>query len=96
MRYSQLFGKSIRSISQDVRSRGHEFLIRGGFIRESGAGRLYQLPLGFRVQERVCQVIREEMNRVGYQQMLAPILHPRELWEETRRTDSVSFELMQI
>ncbi len=54
MRYSQLFGKSTRSVSQDVRSRGHEFLIRGGYIRESGAGRFYQLPLGLRVQERVC------------------------------------------
>jgi len=96
MRYSRLFGKSIRAVSQDVRSRGHEFLIRGGFIRESGAGRFYQLPLGMRVQERVCQVVREEMDAAGYQQMLAPILHPRELWEETRRTESVSFELMQV
>lgn len=96
MRYSTLFGKTIRHVSQDVRSRGHEFLLRGGFIRESSAGRFYQLPLGMRVQERVCQVIREEMGGMGYQQMLAPILHPRELWEETRRTESVSFELMQV
>ena len=96
MRYSQLFGRSIRSVSQDVRSRGHEYLIRGGFIRESSAGRFYMLPLGMRVQERVVAIIKEEMERVGCQQMLAPVLHPRELWEETRRTASVSFELMQV
>jgi prolyl-tRNA synthetase len=96
MRYSQLFGKSIRSVSHDVRSRGHELLIRGGFIRESGAGRFYMLPLGYRVQENVCRIIQEEMNRAGCQQMLAPILHPHELWAETRRTESVSFELMQV
>ena len=96
MRYSQLFGKSIRSVSHDVRSRGHELLLRGGFIRESGAGRFYMLPLGYRVQENVCRIVQEEMNRAGCQQMLAPILHPRELWAETRRTESVSFELMQV
>jgi prolyl-tRNA synthetase len=96
MRYSQLFGRSIRSVSQDVRSRGHEYLIRGGFIRESSAGRFYMLPLGMRVQEKVVSVIQEEMESLGCQQMLAPVLHPRELWEETRRTASVSFELMQV
>ena len=96
MRYSQLFGRSIRSVSQDVRSRGHEFLLRGGFIRESSAGRFYMLPLGLRVQERVINVIREEMDALGCQQILAPTLHPRELWEETRRAASVSFELMQV
>lgn len=96
MRYSQLFGKSIRAVSQDIRSKGHEFLIRGGFIRESGAGRFYLLPLGLRVQEEICKVVREEMNSLGAQQMLAPILHPVELWEETRRTESVSFELMKV
>lgn len=96
MRYSQLFGKTIREVSQDVRSKGHEYLLRGGYLRESSAGRMYMLPLGLQVQERVIKIIQEEMNRAGCQQILAPILHPRELWEETRRTESVSFELMQV
>jgi len=96
MRYSQLFGKSIRAVSRDVQSKGHEYLLRGGFLRESSAGRFYLLPLGIRVQEQICKVIEEEMNAAGAQKMLTPVLHPRELWEETKRTESVSFELMQV
>jgi prolyl-tRNA synthetase len=96
MRYSQLFGKSIRAVSKDVRLRGHEYLLRGGFIRESSAGRYYLLPLGIRVADRIVKIIEEEMDAVGAQKMIAPTLHPRELWEETSRTESASFELMQV
>jgi prolyl-tRNA synthetase len=96
MRYSKLFGKSTRVVSSEIRSRGHEFLIRGGFIRESSAGRFYLLPLGLRVQERICGIIDEEMSALGAQRMLAPVLHPLELWQETKRTESVSFELMRV
>lgn len=96
MLYSKLFGRSLREVSDEVRSRGHEYLLRAGFIRESSAGRFYMLPLGIRVQERVCRVIRDEIEQLGSQQISVPLLHPRELWEETRRTESVSFELMQV
>lgn len=96
MRYSQLFGKSIRAVSKDVRLRGHEYLLRGGFIRESSAGRYYLLPLGIRVADGIVKIIEEEMDAVGAQKMIAPTLHPRELWEETSRTESASFELMQV
>lgn len=96
MRYSQLFGKSVRAVSAEIKSKGHEYLVRAGYIRESSAGRFYLLPLGMKLQEKVCRVIEDEMNLVGAQRMLAPNLHPRELWEETQRTENVSFELMQV
>ena len=96
MRQSQLFGKSTRAVSSEVKSKGLEYLIRGGFIRESSSGRFYLLPLGLRVQERISAIVEDEMNRVGAQRMLAPVLHPIELWEETNRTSSVSFELMRV
>lgn len=96
MRLSQLFGKSIRSVSGDVKSKGLEYLIRGGFIRESSAGRFYMLPLGIKVQDKIVRIIEEEHELIGAQKMLAPILHPFELWEETNRDASVSFELMQV
>jgi len=96
MRYSQLFGKSIREVSREVTSKGHEFLLRGGFIRESSAGRFYLLPLGLKIQEKICTIIEEELTKLCAQKMIAPVLHPRELWEETNRTESVSFELMQV
>ena len=96
MRYSELFGKSVRSASQSIGSRGHEYLFRGGFIRESSAGRFYMLPLGMRVQEKICRIIAEEMETAGAQRVSAPTLHPLELWEETSRSSSAAFELMQV
>jgi prolyl-tRNA synthetase len=60
-------------------------LVRGAFIRQVGAGLWTFLPLGWRVHERVVQVIREEMNAIGAQEMLMPVLTPAELWEATRR-----------
>lgn len=96
MRVSQLFGKSIRAVSADVKSKGLEYLIRGGFIRESSAGRFYMLPLGMKVQDRIVRIIEEELDLIGAQKMLAPVMHPLELWQETNRSASVSFELMQV
>lgn len=96
MRISRLFGKSIRSVSAEVKSRGLEYLLRGGFIRESSSGRFYMLPLGIRVQDKLVSIIEEELDLIGAQKMLAPVLHPLELWEETARSASVSFELMQV
>lgn len=96
MRYSKLFGKSIRQVSSDIGSKGNELLYRGGFIRESSSGRFYMLPLGMRVQERICRIIAGEMDKLDAQRISVPTLHPFELWEETKRTESVSFELMSV
>ena len=96
MRYSKLFGKSIRSISREIQTKGHEYLLRAGFLRESSAGRFYFLPLGIRVQDKICRVVEDEMDSAGGQKMLAPVLHPLELWEETHRAESASFELMRV
>lgn len=96
MRYSKLFGKSIRAVSKEIQSKGYEYLLKGGFLRESSSGRFYLLPLGIRVHEKICKVLEEELSAIGAQKMLAPILHPKELWQETNRTEAVSFELMQV
>lgn len=96
MRYSRLFGKSTHG---DIKSAGfvsHQLLTKGGFIRESTAGRYYFLPLGWRVHEKIRAIIKEEMDNLGAQEMITPILHPISLWHETRRTESVGFELMSI
>lgn len=96
MRYSKLFGKSIRAVSKEIQSKGYEYLLRGGYLRESSAGRFYLLPLGLKVHEKICSVLEDELSMIGAQKMLAPVLHPKELWQETNRTEAVSFELMQI
>lgn len=96
MKYSKLFGKTIKDTPKDATLVSHKLLYRGGFIRESTAGRYYLLPLGMRVQQKIQQVIKEEMDQAGAQEMITPVLHPKYLWQETNRTNSVGFELMSI
>lgn len=96
MKYSKLFGKTIKEAPKDATLTSHKLLYQAGFLRESTAGRYYLLPLGLRVQQKLQKIIKEEMDRAGAQEMLAPVLHPKHLWEETNRTSSVGFELMSI
>ncbi len=96
MKYSKLFGKTVKDVSSEMKLASHRLLVQGGFIRESVAGRYYFLPLGMRVQDKIVRIIEEEMDRAGAQKMITPVLHPLELWEESNRTSSVGFELMTI
>ena len=96
MKYSQLFGKTLREAPKDAVFPSHQLLYKGGFIRESTAGRYYILPLGWRVHEKIRAIIKEEMDKTGAQEMISPVLHPLSLWQETNRTTSVGFELMTI
>jgi prolyl-tRNA synthetase len=94
--YSRLFGKTVKTAPRGAKLASHKLLYRGGFIRQSAAGYYYLLPLGWRVHKKIEQIIRQEMNRSGAQEMLSPTLHPIELWQETNRTSSASFELMTV
>lgn len=96
MRYSKLFGRTVKTVSAGMKIASHKLLYQAGFIRESAAGRYYYLPLGMIVRDKVVKTIEEEMDKSGAQKMLAPVLHPLELWEKTNRTRSVSFELMKV
>lgn len=96
MKYSQLFGKTSFGKSGGSQLVSHNFLTKGGFIAESTAGRYYFLPLGWRVHEKIKAIIKKEMDAVGAQEMISPVLHPIELWQETNRTSSAGFELMSI
>ena len=96
MYYSNLFGKTIREAPKDSKLISHNFLYKGGFIRESAAGRYYFLPLGWRIHEKIKKIIKEKMDVTGAQEMLTPVLHPIELWKETKRVSSVAFELMKV
>ncbi len=96
MRYSKLFGKTVKEVSGEVKLTSHKLLYQGGFIRESVAGRYYFMPLGIRVRDKIVKIVEEEMDKAGAQKMITPVLHPMELWEETNRANSVGFELMSI
>jgi len=96
MKYSKLFGKTVKDVSQEIKLVSHKLLYQAGFIRESVAGRYYFLPLGIRVREKIVAIIEKHMNATGAQKLITPVLHPLELWEETNRTSSVGFELMTV
>jgi prolyl-tRNA synthetase len=96
MKYSKFFGKTLKDTPKDASLASHKLLYQAGYIRESTAGRYYLLPLGLRVQQKIQDIIKEEMDAAGAQEMLTPVLHPKYLWEETNRTTSVGFELMSI
>jgi prolyl-tRNA synthetase len=84
-RASQLFLPTLREAPADADAVSHKLLVRGAFIRQVTAGVWTFLPLGWRVHEKVVQVIREEMNAVGGQEMLMPVLTPAELWQTSGR-----------
>ena len=84
-RASQLFLPTLREDPADAEAISHKLLVRGAFIRQVSTGVWTFLPLGWRVHEKVVQIIREEMDAIGSQEMLMPVLTPAELWEATGR-----------
>ena len=96
MKYSKLFGKTNKGESKNETFISHKLLLKAGYIAESVAGRFYMLPLGMRVQDKIMKLIEEEMDRAGAQKMIAPVLHPLELWKETNRTKTTGFELLKV
>ncbi|HSC48657.1 MAG TPA: proline--tRNA ligase [Gaiellaceae bacterium] len=84
-RASQLFLPTLRDDPADAEAVSHKLLVRGGFIRQVSAGVWTYLPLGWRVHRRVEQIVREEMDAIGCQEMLMPVLTPLELWELSKR-----------
>ena len=84
-RASQLFLPTLREDPGDAEAASHKLLVRGGFIRQVSAGVWTFLPLGWRVHQRIAEVIREELGSFGAQEMLAPVLTPAELWQRSGR-----------
>lgn len=96
MRYSKLFGKTVREAPSDATMDSYKLLYQAGYIRESTAGRFFFLPLGMKIQQKIMKIVKEEMDNAGAQEMVSPVLHPLELWKETNRTNTAGFELMRI
>lgn len=96
MRYSQLFGKTVKSVPSDIRATSHRLLYKGGFIRQIAAGRYAFLPLGYRVWSKIYQIIKEEMDSIGAQQLVTPTLHPIEFWRKTARDEAFGEEMMAV
>src|SRR3989337_249942 len=85
MKYSQLFGKTQKQVPRDEVSVNSKLLIRAGFVRKEVAGVYNFLPLGLRVLNKIANIVREEMNAAGGQEVLLSALQNRESWQKTGR-----------
>lgn len=96
MRYSEMFLPTEREIPSDAEVISHQLMLRAGMIRKLSAGIYSHLPLGYRVIRKVEQIIREEMNRAGAQEVYLPMVQPAELWQESGRWEHYGKELQRF
>jgi prolyl-tRNA synthetase len=96
MRLSTLFFTTLRDDPTEAEMPSHRLLLRAGYVRQLGAGIYSLLPLGFRVNQRVEQVIREELDAIGGQEMEMPVVHPADLWRESGRYDAIGPEMARF
>ena len=96
MRMSQVVAPTLREDPSEAEIVSHKLMLRGGYIRKVAAGVYTYLPLGFRVLSKVSNIIRQEMDRAGAQEVLMPTLLPAELWQETGRWGIYGKELFRI
>jgi len=88
MRWSQMHIPTLREDPADAGAPSHRLLVRAGYIRQLQAGHYSLLPLAVRVRANVIEIIRQEMNRIGAQEVLLPTMHPEEIWRRSGRWDT--------
>jgi prolyl-tRNA synthetase len=96
MRFSKLFGKTLRQAPAEAESVSHQLLLRAGMIAQEAAGIYSYLPMGWRVLKKIENVIREEMDKAGGQELMLPVLQPFELWQQSGRDVSFGKSLFTL
>ena len=96
MRWSTMHIPTLRDDPADAGAPSHRLLLRAGYIRQLMAGHYSLLPLGQRVRLKVTGIIREEMDRIGAQEFLMPVMHPAELWIKSGRFELMGDELFRL
>ncbi|GGA31328.1 proline--tRNA ligase [Paenibacillus physcomitrellae] len=96
MRQDKLLVPTLREAPGDAEANSHKLLLRGGYIRQLAAGVYTYLPLGWRVLRKVSNIVREEMDRTGAQELLMPAMQPAELWQESGRYNVYGPELIRL
>jgi prolyl-tRNA synthetase len=96
MRWSQAFLPVLKESPADAQIVSHKLMLRAGLVRQTAAGIYAWLPLGFRVLKKIEQIVREEQDRAGAQEMLMPTLQSAELWRESGRYDAYGPEMLRI
>ena len=96
MRWSKMHIPTLRDDPADAGAPSHRLLLRAGYIRQLMAGHYSLLPLGQRVRLKVIAIIREEMNKIGAQEILMPVMHPAELWAKSGRWELMGEEMFRL
>jgi prolyl-tRNA synthetase len=96
MRWSTMHIPTLRDDPADAGAPSHRLLLRAGYIRQLMAGHYSMLPLAQRVRLKVIQIIREEMDRIGAQEILMPVMHPGELWQRSGRWQMMGEEMFRL
>ena len=96
MRLSSLLLPTERQPPADAEALSHQLMERAGLIRQLGAGLWSWLPAGWRIHRKVEQIIREEMDAVGGQELVMPVMQPADIWQRSGRYDSIGAEMFRL
>lgn len=96
MKFSEYFIPTLKEIPAEAVVPSHQLMLRAGLVRQVAAGVFSWLPLGFRVLNKVINILREEMNAIGAQEFLLPALNPTEIWEQTGRINAMGDVIFHI
>ena len=96
MYLSKLFIPITKNLPTEAKIKSHQLMLRTGMIKQSSAGIYSWLPLGFKVMKKIEQVVREEQNSIGAQEMLMPTIQSAEIWKESGRYDDYGEEMLRI
>jgi prolyl-tRNA synthetase len=96
MFWSKVFIPTLKDSPQDAEVISHQLMLRAGMIRKVSSGIYTWLPLGLKVLRKIENIVREEMDQSGAQEVLMPMVHPKELWEETKRWEKMGPELLRF
>ena len=93
---SKLFLPITKNLPADAKIKSHQLMLRSGMVKQSSAGIYSWLPLGFKVMKKIEQIVREEQNRIGVQEILMPTIQSSEIWKESGRYDDYGEEMLRI
>ena len=96
MRVSKLLLPTVKEDPAGAEAVSHKLMVRAGLVRQLAAGIYVYLPAGWRVMQKIEQIIREEMDAIGCQEMLMPVMQPAEIWQESGRWDAIGEEMFRL
>ena len=96
MRMSRMFSRTLHEAPASCETIGYKMLVRAGFIKQLGAGIFDILPLGLRSIRKIENILREEINAIGGQEVQLPVVNPADIWRKTGRYDSIGSEMTRL